>query len=296
MAEKNTWERALENILDRVGEIVPKEDEYIGEDGLPYCKHCHTPRAGIVDKEKGLVMYNICRCQAEKKAEEKKREEEQQRRNYVEFLRKNSMLGEFFLGCTFSELTLTKYNSEAVDKARRYCFHAEEMLEKGYGIYISGSCGVGKTTLAACIANRLTEQCHTVWFTSLLEILGAIKSTFDSDNTTDVFERLKKVDFLFLDDVGTEGIRKNDNGWSQATVFDIINRRYNAKKPVIFTSNYAVDSLVDAANFAPRSVQRIAEMGTLKLDIGNINMRLVSQKTGLADLERIIKEEKEGKR
>ena len=290
MAELTIWEKALGNILDSLGNIAPKEDEYIGEDGLPYCVRCKTPRAGVVDKERGLIMYHMSRCQKEQKDEERRREESEERRKQVMYLRQNSMLGEYFINCTFSALTLTKFNNEAIDKARRYCKHAEEMLAGGYGIYIHGACGVGKTTLAACIANRLTEQCHTVWFTSLLEILSTLKAGFDGGENAAVFNKIAQVDFLFLDDVGTEGLKKGDGGWLQSTVFDIVNRRYNAKKPVIFTGNYSVDDLPEKANFAQRTAQRIAEMGTMKLDLGKVNMRRISEESGRTEMEKILEE------
>ncbi len=281
------FEQALGKILDKVGQMVPGENEYL-KDGIPFCKKCNTAKAVVVDKAQGLVMHSLCKCERERRAEEKRRQAEDDRRKQVEFLRRNSMLGEFFLGCTFSGLTITKYNQSAVEMARKYCFHADEMLRNGYGIYIYGDCGAGKTTLAACIANRLTEQCHTVWFTSLIEIINSVKSTFDTGRPTSYYDKITQVDFLFLDDIGTEGMKKDDNSWIQSTVFDIINRRYNAKKPVIFTGNYSVESLSAKANFAQRTAQRISEMGTLSLYLGHINMRLISEETNKSEIKKIL--------
>jgi len=66
---------------------------------------------------------------------------------------------------------------------------------------------------------------------------------------------------LFFDDLGTEKLTKNqEDTWLQCLLFDLINRRYNARKTTIFSSNYSINELVTKRGLAKRTASRIAEM------------------------------------
>ena len=76
-----------------------------------------------------------------------------------------------------------------------------------------------------------------------------------------MFRRLSRVDFLFLDDIGTEIFAKSSGDtWLQTVLFDIINERYNQGKPTVFSSNYSLNDLVNVRGILEKTVDRIAEM------------------------------------
>ena len=53
---------------------------------------------------------------------------------------------------------------------------------------------------------------------------------------------------------------KNDRDtWLQTLLFDLINRRYDAKNPT-FSSNYSLNEMVNLKGIADRTVDRIFEM------------------------------------
>ena len=110
----------------------------------------------------------------------------------------------------------------------------------------------------------MLKKCVPVLLTNLFEISKAIKSTFQNgfhESEQEFFERFEKVSFLIFDDLGVEIFTKNDRDtWLQALLFDLINRRYNAKKPTIFSSNYSLNELVNLRGIADRTVDRISEM------------------------------------
>ena len=73
--------------------------------------------------------------------------------------------------------------------------------------------------------------------------------------------KLAEVEFLFIDDFGTEKVSKgNEDLWLQGKVYDIINSRYVNNKPTIFTSNYSLRELVESRGVADKTVDRIMEM------------------------------------
>lgn len=234
-----------------------REDEYL-KDGLPFCKLCHTPRGSIYD---GRVYHHLCACQQE----HRKREEEllllQERKRKIEDYRKNSELGKYFTRCTFERATLTENNRVVYEICKQYCEKAAEMLREGYGIYIYGNPGVGKTHLIACMGNALTDKLYRVLFTSFVKLEGALKANFGNNTAqTQFLQATEDADFLFLDDLGTENVKEGSNTWFQAVIFDVINRRYNAKKPIICTSNYTLSGLIGKTKYEPRTVHRLKEI------------------------------------
>ena len=235
-----------------------REDEYLKEDGLPYCKKCNTSRGSWFD---GYVFYHMCKCQQEKFASEREAEERVKRREQVEMLRQKSELGKFFYNCTFGNATLTENNRQVYETCKRYCEKSQDMLRGGYGMYVYGSPGVGKTHLIACMGNALAEKLHTVLFTSFIKLENELKANFGyNDMQERILYETEKVDFLFLDDLGTENIKEGANTWFQSIVFDVINRRYNAKKPTICTSNYTLADLCNKIHYEERTVHRLKEM------------------------------------
>jgi DNA replication protein DnaC len=167
---------------------------------------------------------------------------------------------------------------EAFNRSKGYCVAYRQMLEKGQGMYIYGGFGVGKTLLTACVANELLTNCQQVIFTNLFEISKAIKSTFhrNSEETEQsIFGRFADVQFLILDDIGSEIFAKKDEEtWLQGLLFDLINRRYNELKPTIFTSNFSLRELIEIRGISEKTVSRIFEMSrNFVLKIGGTSRR-----------------------
>ena len=97
-----------------------------------------------------------------------------------------------------------------------------------------------------------------------------------------MINKITSVDFLFIDDIGTEALKKNDEDtWLQGVVFDVINKRYNNKKPTIFTSNHSIQELISQRGFMPKTVDRIIEMSSLILKIEGKSFRIENRKNEL---------------
>jgi DNA replication protein DnaC len=95
-------------------------------------------------------------------------------------------------------------------------------------------------------------------------LLSTIRSTYNPVTRTseaDVLSRVMKAELLVLDDLGAE--RPTD--WVEETMNQIVNTRYNDRRPTIFTSNYEdvpdtddMDSLLVRVGFRMHS--RLREM------------------------------------
>ena len=80
---------------------------------------------------------------------------------------------------------------------------------------------------------------------------------------------------MFIDDLGTERVQTKDGDlWLQEKVFDVLNKRYNNRKPTIFTSNYSIQELLSERGLAIRTVDRIVEMSSAVLKVEGNSYRM----------------------
>lgn len=212
------------------------------------------------------VVSIICDCEQKKLDDEKRQEELVTRKLKIKELRTMSLLGERYQNSSF-ETTTTGFNQSfdnAFNRCKKYCDGYEENVQNGYGIYLFGDKGVGKTHLTACIVNDLLAKCVPVLFTNLFEISKSIKSTFSKESTDTEQQLIRKfsnIPVLVFDDLGTENFVKNSSDtWLQSVLFDLINTRYNRQKATIFSSNYNLNELISKRGIFEKTVDRICEM------------------------------------
>lgn len=112
---------------------------------------------------------------------------------------------------------------------------------KGW-LLLEGGYGTGKTHLAAAIGNLRLAQGDTVIFMTAPDLLDQLRNTFspDSEDSYDnVFERLRTVRLLILDDLGAE----NPSGWALEKLYQLINHRYTSALPTVITTNLPLERL-----------------------------------------------------
>lgn len=252
-----------------------QSDEYI-MNGVIMCQKCDTAR--MFDFH-GRKVRCLCKCQGEARDREIEEERERERLREIDRLQKASLIGERYKNASF-EKTETGHNTTfdtAYIRCKRYCEASNKVLSDGLGIYLYGDKGTGKTHLTACMANALIQQRKQVLFTSFAEISKLLRGTFGNRNEseTDYINRLATIDFLFIDDLGTERVQTKDGDlWLQEKIFDVLNKRYNNRKPTIFTSNYSIQELIEKRGLHERTADRIAEMSSAVLNVTGDTYRL----------------------
>lgn len=103
-------------------------------------------------------------------------------------------------------------------------------------VMLCGTKGVGKSHTAAAIVHHARKVSRSACFVSAAGLLRLIRSTFGGKHDLDenaIVNMCEECDILVIDDLGKEA----DSDFSQRVMFDVINERYNAEKPIIVTTN-----------------------------------------------------------
>lgn len=240
-------------------ETLNPEEEYIKDD-IIYCKKCNTARMCMGFNR---MVRCICECQAKERDKEIEREKQREKQRRLDKIKRASLLGEKYKDMTFDNTDTSDQEFYKIySRCKKYCEVAHKVLDKGIGIYLFGTKGTGKSRLTACMANELISNYYTVLYTNFSEISKYIRGTYSNKGTEYEFiENLTNIDFLFIDDFGTEMVTKNDQDlWLQEKVFEVINKRYNNNKPIIFTSNYSLRELIEDRGVADKTIDRINEI------------------------------------
>lgn len=127
-------------------------------------------------------------------------------------------------------------NAHSMETCRRYAAKFPQMRQDNRGLLLFGGVGTGKTHTAACIANELLEHGVSVVMTSLVKLIDS--------GAEDICSRMGSIDLLVLDDLGAE--RSTDYALEQ--VYNIVDSRYRAGLPVIYTTNLTLEELKHPAD------------------------------------------------
>lgn len=111
------------------------------------------------------------------------------------------------------------------------------------GLYIYGDMGVGKTYLCIALANSLLAKNEKVAFARVPELVNELRSLVvsGSSQNASIINRLKKVSYLFLDDIGSESVSEFVR---EDVLFQILDYRMHHELTTIFTSNLSKEDLL----------------------------------------------------
>lgn len=78
----------------------------------------------------------------------------------------------------FENLTVDNDNRRYIRAAENYCKHWNENYKENRGLLFYGGTGRGKTTLAYCIANRLTDRGISVKAMSVNAMIQRVRDSY----------------------------------------------------------------------------------------------------------------------
>lgn len=254
----------VDALLSQVGSACPGRvdgDYTDAETGLLFCGRCRTAKEVRVDiplfgGEK--VFKTMCRC-AQEELERQKREmaiaEEQLR---VDALMRYSIVDARFKSSTFDRFVKTPDNARVYRIARNYVDHFDEMFDRAKGLMFFGQSSRGKTFIASCIANALLEKAIPVVVTSTVKLASPSGLySREGDEQRQIIANINAARLLVLDDLGAE----RNTSFKAEQVFDLIDSRYNAKRPLIVTTNMSLRQMQEETDIRRQRVyERLFEM------------------------------------
>ena len=213
--------------------------------------------------------------------EQRKLELMQEFSRKVEKIIKNSKISKRNLNYKFDNFETNNSNKKVFNNLKNYSEKLVNGIEKK-GLILVGNNGVGKTHLACSIANKLIENGIPVIYGTLINLLAELRNSYDTDNDISEMEIIKlyeNVALLIIDDLGKE----KPSEWGLEKLFTIINSRYENNLPVIITTNYNQNSLVQRLSIngeietATSIISRLYEMCYL-VKIEDIDHRIKKKK------------------
>ena len=226
-----------------VGKLMTRFSDADLSQPVTLCNDCHEPTQKDIELL-GTVrrVPVVCRCRSEAYEREKKVAEMQDLRRRLERFKAYSLMDNRFEASTFENWTHRPDNHDDYILGTRYCENWDAMFSNNRGLLLYGKAGNGKTYLSFAIANALYKQGKGVMAISISKLLSIIKDSFDKHGEygeTDVLNTVRDASLLVLDDLGVE----YKTAWAYEKFYSIIDTRYRANKPIIITTNFALDAL-----------------------------------------------------
>lgn len=258
-------ERMKQDLLnEEIGDYIGDKDELI------CCGLYNTPKQQIsIVPEVSRKMVENHTCREEKLNKESDRWKAFERMSRIAELRE-----EAFDDRLLSEQTFRKDDGSLEYKrtGQNYVEKFEEMEKENIGLLFTGPVGTGKTFLASAIANALIEREISVKMTNFAVILNDMMNL--EINKNKYIANLNEYRLLIIDDFGME----RDTPFATEHIFNVIDSRYRANKPIILTTNLSATKLTAPSNLKEQRVySRILEMAVPIVFSGE-NKRIVKMK------------------
>ena len=187
-------------------------------------------------------------CQAEAKAAADGKRAE--REKVEAMLRWQKRLGHSCIPDRFRDKTLENYVAEIEGQRRALEFATAfadnfdaDALASGRGALFVGKPGTGKTHLACGIGLRIMHlDGRLVLFTTVLRAVRRIKNTWSRESMETESEAIAALvypDLLILDEIGVQF----GSDTEKMMLFDLLNDRYERRRPTLMLSNLSVDEV-----------------------------------------------------
>ena len=242
---------------NRLGNPQAPGDYMDAKSGLLMCGACGEPKQHVIDLA-GAKMIVPCACRCTREQDKARKEAlERQRAEYELSRRRCECFGDDLKKAGYTFSADDRRSAAVSDTARGYANDFAEQRKQGKGLLFLGTVGTGKTFYACCIANAVIDAGYSAIVTNFAEIANDLQATFDKGS---VHKRLLRTDLLVLDDLAAE----RDTSFMQEIVFQVIEERNAAGKPMILTSNLSPQEFLRPADLSrSRVFSRVAEVCTI---------------------------------
>lgn len=153
-------------------------------------------------------------------------------------------------------------NREYFHRVQLYTQQQDKALKMGFGLFLQGTNGSGKSFIATLILKHALRKGHSGYFILMSDLINA---TFEALREPEVRKDLEKLvvqtDFLVIDEIDKGFQDQNDN--IQKMLLPLFKKRCDYfKKPLIVTSNVAKGSIAQTVGktIAAMFTERLTEI------------------------------------
>lgn len=227
-------EKAMGVVLKKMGmsdslnKPIPAKCEFCGED---------KPQTQIEHPFKKVLHWVTCACpcQIERNEQFKREQESKLKRVKIDKALKLSSAMDDIRSMTFSNYIIRNGAESSHEEIRDA---VDNFKERGkLGVFIFGETGNGKSHLTASGGNELIEKGYAVIYITekdLFSRLAATKNFRNEESFHEIMGACLEADLLIWDDfMSSQRITNEEKDW----IFQIINGRERANKPIWATSN-----------------------------------------------------------
>ena len=118
---------------------------------------------------------------------------------------------------------------------KSYVDKLEKMLEKGYGLFLCGPNGVGKTYLACAVAVRAIRDSYRVKYYTMSKIVRTVVDGWYDDDKKVVVNDIEESDFLVIDDL--DKAYQSKTRLEISVLDNLFRERLQNNRPMLVTSN-----------------------------------------------------------
>lgn len=141
-----------------------------------------------------------------------------------------------FIGRSFDNYRASDASQvAALTTAREYAESFSRHSRTGESLLLLGKAGTGKSHLASAILQAIMPE-HCGMYTTAADLIDMVRETWRRDSEKSqgkVLQMLSSVPLLVIDEVGVQYGTESE----QNTMFQILDRRYRDRKPVILMAN-----------------------------------------------------------
>jgi DNA replication protein DnaC len=228
---RSTGEILMQLFEDKGGELFQR----LGK--CPECGADQKRTAGIDPKTGESFDRVFCNCEfIEEVRAAKKIHDSIPEKKAQDFFKTYSTMSKKLETATMENYEIGNETQEkALEITQRFVsILLDDSLPMKENVLFSGTVGVGKSHLAAAACKEVIKRGKEAIFLTTPELLTFLKSTFNSNtdiNEIELMKRIKEVDLLVLDDLGTENMTK----WAESSIRSVLNQRQG--KATFYTTN-----------------------------------------------------------
>jgi DNA replication protein DnaC len=227
----------------------------------PRSEHCsvHGPYLATGVRVRQREIWKPCpSCTSEQEEEERV----QQERARVQAMQVRAGIPVRYVGSGFDSFRAeTPAQEKVLRAARAYAEGFAQHLRTGRSLMLLGKVGTGKTHLMCAVLQALMPV-HCGLYLTVSELIGTIRETWRRDSERSqakALNELANVPLLVIDELGAQ----YGTDGEQNTLFTIVDRRYNDRKPMLVASNLNRPNL--KAIIGDRSYDRLDEVASVEI-------------------------------